>query len=152
MKYLLTADIHGNIEILKQILTIYEKEEAKKLVILGDLSASNFPDNEEIASLLNPMSSELEIIRGNCDNQMLEQRLDTEMYDTDNLYIGNQVITITHGNRYNMYHLPPYCRKYFCARAYACAISCQAKRYDSSKSRVSHLSTWDEYAMLFNHY
>ena len=113
MKYMFVSDIHGNVDMLKEIVRIFQKEEADKLILLGDTAASNFNDNDEIAFLLNAMRTKVELIRGNCDNMMLEERLQMEMYDTDNLYIGNLVITITHGHRYNMYDLPPYCGNIF---------------------------------------
>ena len=112
-KYMFVSDIHGNVDILQEIIRVFERENADKLVILGDTSASNSLDNEEIASMLNEIKSKIEIIRGNCDNLMLEERLDLPMYDTDNLYIGENVITITHGHHYNMYDLPPYCGNIF---------------------------------------
>ena len=121
MTYMFVSDIHGNVDILQELIKIFEEEKADKLIILGDTSASNNPDNEEIASILNHMATRIEVIAGNCDNLMLEDRLDVPMYDIDNLSIGDNTITITHGHRYNMYDMPPYARKYFYSGAYSCA-------------------------------
>ena len=68
MKYMFVSDIHGNVEILQELIQIFEEEKADKLIILGDTSASNNIDNEEIASILNRMATKIEVIMGNCDN------------------------------------------------------------------------------------
>ncbi len=113
MKYIFASDIHGNVDVLKVIISLFEKEQADKLILLGDTSAYNIEDNEEIAGILNGIKEKLEMIIGNCDNLILEEKLDIPMYDIDNLYLGKNVITITHGNRYNMYDLPPFCGNIF---------------------------------------
>ena len=113
MKYMFVSDIHGNIDVLENIIKIFEEEKADKLIILGDTSASNLEDNEIIANMLNNMSDKLEVIEGNCDNNMLLDRLNFEAFDIDNLYLGENIITITHGNGYNMYNLPPFCGNIF---------------------------------------
>ncbi len=129
------SDIHGNIEILQELIQIFEEEGADKLIILGDTSASNTIDNEEIATILNHMATKIEVMMGNCDNLMLEDRLDVPMYDIDNISIGTNTITITHGHRYNMYDLPPFARKYFYSRAHACTNVKRGKRNHLCKSR-----------------
>ena len=113
LKYIFVSDIHGNVEILKQIVNLIDIEAADKLIILGDTSSSYDEDNKEIAEILNSLKNKIEIISGNCDNLMLEEKLEMPMYDIDNLYIGKNIITITHGNRYNMYDLPPFCGNIF---------------------------------------
>lgn len=113
MKYIFASDIHGNIEILEKVVSLLDKEQADKLVLLGDTSASNTYDNERIAEILNSIKSKLEVIIGNCDNILLEDKLELPMYDIDNLYIGKNIVTITHGHRYNMYDLPPFCGNIF---------------------------------------
>ena len=113
MTYMFVSDIHGNIDCFHTVMNIFEEKEFDKLVFLGDTAASNFEDNELMASILNQYQSRIEIIRGNCDNIMFENNLDFEIFDTDNLYVGENVITITHGNSFDAYHLPPYCGDVF---------------------------------------
>ena len=113
MKYIFASDIHGNVEILEKIVNLLNEEQADKLILLGDTSAYNLEDNIKIADVLNSVKSKLEIIIGNCDNMMLEDRLELPTYDIDNLYLGKNVITITHGHKYNMYDLPPFCGNIF---------------------------------------
>ena len=107
------SDIHGNIECFQTVISIFKEKEFDKLIFLGDTAASNVEDNEIMANALNQLQSKVEVIRGNCDNALFETRLDFEIFDTDNLYVGENVITITHGNGFDAYHLPPYCGNVF---------------------------------------
>lgn len=113
MKYIFVSDIHGNVDILKRVVSLIDEEHADKLILLGDTAASNIEDNEEIAKILNSIKTKIEIIVGNCDNLFLEDKLEIPMYDIDNLTLGKNTITFTHGNRYNMYDLPPFCGNIF---------------------------------------
>lgn len=114
MKYLFVSDIHGNVDKLNEILKIFEKEKADRLVLLGDTSSyESRNDNEIIAGLLNKMKNRIEVIRGNCDVRSFEELLDFEIYDMDNLYINKKFVTVTHGHYYNMYNLPENCGEIF---------------------------------------
>lgn len=102
MKYIFVSDIHGSVDGVKKIVEIYKKEQANKIIILGDTASSmNSDDNKKIAEILNDMKNNVEVIRGNCDTILFEDMLDFEMYDTDILYVNGQYITITHGHHYN---------------------------------------------------
>ena len=82
MIYMFVSDIHGSIEKLEEIIEIFNKENANKLVILGD-TASHTDDatNEKIAELLNSLKDKIEVIRGNCDTRSFEEKLEFEMFD-----------------------------------------------------------------------
>ena len=137
MKYMFVSDIHGNLENLEKIIEIFEKEEADKLIILGDTSGGYYDDtNYQIATILNDMKKKVEVIRGNCDSAEFEDMLEFEMYDDDILYIKKSAasnmlsdeksfldeneakeeyitISISHGHIYNYLHLPPNCGDIF---------------------------------------
>ena len=114
MVYMFVSDIHGSIEKLEEIIEIFNKENANKLVILGD-TASHTDDltNEKIAVLLNSLKDKIEIIRGNCDTRSFEEKLEFEIFDMDNLYVNGKFVTITHGHYYNCYELPVNCGEIF---------------------------------------
>ena len=114
MIYMFVSDIHGNVERLEEIIEIMNKENANKLVILGD-TASHVDDgiNERLAELLNNMKDKIEVIRGNCDTRRFEEKLEFEMFDMDNLYANGRFVTITHGHYYNCYQLPANCGEIF---------------------------------------
>ena len=114
MKYIFASDIHGSVDGLKKVIEIFNKEGADNLVLLGDTASSmDKSDNLEMAGLLNAMKEKVELIRGNCDTLSFEDMLDFEMYDIDTLYINSNFVTITHGNGYNCYELPPNCGDIF---------------------------------------
>ncbi len=114
MKYIFVSDIHGSVDTLETVLTIFREENADKLVILGD--TASFTDanaNDIIATTLNNMIRKVEVIRGNCDTLSFEEKILFEMYDYDNLYIANKFVTITHGHLYNYNNLPSSCGDIF---------------------------------------
>ena len=114
MKYIFVSDIHGKTEMMEECIKIFEKENADKLVILGDTAAQiDTLANEEIAILINKMKENIEIIRGNCDNKHLEELLEIELLDMDNLYINGKLVTITHGHYYDCYNRPSNCGEIF---------------------------------------
>ena len=114
MKYMFISDLHGNIEYLEECIKIFENENAKKLIILGDTSAYlDKEQNEMVANILNNIKNKVEVIRGNCDTYDFEGNLEFEIFDIDNLYLNGKFITITHGHYYNYYELPENCGEIF---------------------------------------
>lgn len=114
MIYIFVSDIHGNVENLEEVIEIFNKENADKLVILGD-TASYMDDsiNEKLAEILNQLKDKVEVIRGNCDTISFEEKLQFEMLDMDNLYVNGKIVTVTHGQYYNCYELPSNCGEIF---------------------------------------
>ena len=114
MKYIFVSDIHGNIDKLQDAIEIIKKENADKLVILGD-TASNIDkeDNKVIAQMLHDIKNKVVVIRGNCDTRDFEENLGFEIFDMDNLYINGKFVSITHGHYYNCYNLPFNCGEIF---------------------------------------
>ena len=114
MKYIFVSDIHGNFEQLEKCIDIFYKEEANKLVLLGDTSAYMGDDaNNLIADKLRDMKRSVIVIRGNCDTSDFEEKLQFEIFDMDKLYISGKFVTITHGHYYNCYNLPYDCGDIF---------------------------------------
>ncbi len=114
MKYIFVSDIHGNVDRLKEVIEIFNKEEADRLVILGDTCAYlSKSSDEEMAEILNSMKDKVEVIRGNCDTRSFEEMLQFEMFDMDNIYANGKIITVTHGHYYNSNELPYNCGEIF---------------------------------------
>lgn len=113
MKYIFVSDIHGKVSALEECIRVFEKEEADRLVILGDTASTSDSDNEIIAKILNSMKSKIRVIRGNCDTQKFEEKLEFEIFDIDDLYVNGKFVTITHGNYHNAYDLPNTCGEIF---------------------------------------
>jgi len=114
-KYMFISDIHGDWDIFKNCIDIFEKEQANKLVFLGDTSAGyyNEENNQKMAEIINEMGNKVELIRGNCDSSDFEELINAEIFDDDILYINGKFVSITHGHRYNSYRLPPNCGDIF---------------------------------------
>lgn len=108
------SDVHGSVERLQECIKIFEKENADKLVFLGDTGAQvDRSSNEKIAEILNGMKDKIQLIRGNCDTADFEELLECNLLNMDNLYMNGIFVTITHGHNYNCYDLPSYCGEIF---------------------------------------
>ena len=99
MKYIVLSDIHGGIDELNKVLDIYLNEHCSKLLILGDLFDYGFSLNrEDIINRINYMDNII-IVRGNCDYNI--NGIKHNMPYTQNTYLNNKKVTLTHGHLYN---------------------------------------------------
>ena len=77
MKYMFASDIHGSAYYCRKMLEAYEKEEAERLVLLGDLLYHG-PRNDLPKGLctqagnlmLNEMKNQIYAVRGNCEAEV----------------------------------------------------------------------------------
>ena len=77
MKLMIASDIHGSAFYCEQMLEAYQREEADRLLILGDIlyhgPRNDLPEGyapKEVISMLNPMKNHLLCVRGNCDTEV----------------------------------------------------------------------------------
>ena len=70
-------------------------------------------NDDEVADLLNKYSKEISAVRGNCDNERIEDLLQFALLDVRHINLNGKVITLTHGHLYDKYHLPEYCGDIF---------------------------------------
>lgn len=113
MKVLIASDIHGSAFYTEKVLERFKAENADKLILLGDIynhgPRNPFPKDyapQQVASLLNSVTENLIVVRGNCDSQV-----DTMISDfdfTENVCILSEGKTVfcTHGHIYNKDNLP----------------------------------------------
>ncbi len=115
MKYMFASDIHGSAYYCRKMLEAYEKEEADRLVLLGDLLYHG-PRNDlpreyapkEVIRLLNEHKDELYVVRGNCDAEVDQMVLQFPiMADYCIIMDGERTIYASHGHVYHKDHLPP---------------------------------------------
>lgn len=73
MKLMIASDIHGSAYYCKKMLEAYKKEEADRLLLLGDIlyhgPRNDLPKDynpKECIAMLNPMKEHLLCVRGNC--------------------------------------------------------------------------------------
>ena len=115
MKWMIASDIHGSAYYCRRLLERYEKENAGRLLLLGDLlyhgPRNDLPEEynpKAVSSLLNSVKSELLCVRGNCDAEVDQMMLEFPMMaDYMVLDLGDRLLYATHGHIYNRNHLLP---------------------------------------------
>ena len=115
MKLLIASDIHGSAYYCKKLMDVYEKEEAKRMVLLGDVLYHG-PRNDlpaeyapkEVIRMLNDRKNEIYAVRGNCEAEVDQMVLEFPVLaDYMLLFSGDKVIYATHGHVYHENNLPP---------------------------------------------
>ena len=108
MKYIVASDIHGSVTFLEQLLKRFEKEQADKLILLGDLyyhgPRNPLPEGYnpmEVAKTLNKVKEYIYVIKGNCDAEVDEMISEFTFNQGLELTINNKNIYFTHGHKYN---------------------------------------------------
>lgn len=115
MKYLIASDIHGSALWCGKLLEAYEREQADRLILLGDLlyhgPRNPLPDEYDtkaVTKMLNAHKDEILAVRGNCDSEVDQMVLEFPMLaDYALLSAGERLVFITHGHLYNTDVLPP---------------------------------------------
>ena len=117
-KWMIASDIHGSAYYCRALLAAYEREQATRLVLLGDILYHG-PRNDlpreyapkEVISMLNPMAIRIWCVRGNCDTEVDQMVLSFPVLaDYAILPSDRAVLYATHGHNYNMTHTPPLVR------------------------------------------
>lgn len=114
MKLMFASDIHGSSYYAKKLKEVYEKENADKLILLGDLlyhgprnDLSMEYDTKQVANILNEMKDDILCVRGNCDAEVDQMMLEFPiMADYAILYLEDKMIFLTHGHLYNKQNMP----------------------------------------------
>ena len=116
MKLMIASDVHGSALYCGQMLEAYQREEADRLLLLGDIlyhgPRNDLPEGyapKEVITMLNPMKENLLCVRGNCDTEVDQMVLAFPImaeYCLLELPCTGTVF-VTHGHVYNPHHLPP---------------------------------------------
>lgn len=114
MKIMIASDIHGSAYYCKKMLDAYRKENADKLLLLGDLlyhgPRNDLPKEynpKEVSAMLNDLSDEILCVRGNCDAEVDQLMLDFPILaEYCILYLNGRMIFATHGHHFNEETLP----------------------------------------------
>lgn len=115
MKLMIASDLHGSLKYAEKMKDLYEKEQAERLILLGDLlyhgPRNDLPEEynpKGVISLLNAMKQELLCVRGNCEAEVDQMVLEFPvMADYMIYFTGSRMIFITHGHNWNTKNLPP---------------------------------------------
>ncbi|MBO4888125.1 MAG: phosphodiesterase [Firmicutes bacterium] len=123
MKYFIASDIHGSAAWCRKMLEAFEKEQADRLILLGDVlyhgPRNNLPDEYDppkVIEMLNPLKNRILAICGNCDSAVDQMVLQFPiMADYAILSLPGEddqpdaLVYLTHGHVWNENHLPPLC-------------------------------------------
>ena len=115
MKWLIASDIHGSALWCRRLLEAWDKEQADRLLLLGDVlyhgPRNDLPDQyapKEVIAMLNARRERILCVRGNCEAEVDQMVLDFPVLaDYAVLWEGSRLIYCTHGHVYNTGKLPP---------------------------------------------
>jgi len=115
MKWLIASDIHGSEYYCRKLLEAYDREQADRLLLLGDIlyhgPRNDLPKGyapKMVIELLNARKNSILCVRGNCDTEVDQMVLRFPiMADYAILEAGNRIIYATHGHLYNEQTPPP---------------------------------------------
>lgn len=114
MKLMIASDIHGSAYYCKKLLEAYHRENADKLLLLGDIlyhgPRNDLPRDynpKEVIAMLNPIKKELLCVRGNCDTEVDQMVLEFPILaDYCFIELDGHTIFATHGHVHNPKNLP----------------------------------------------
>ena len=113
--YLIASDLHGSAYYTEQLLEAYRREEADRLLLLGDILYHG-PRNDlpmgyapkRVIAMLNPLADRITCVRGNCDAEVDQMVLDFPlMADCETVPLEEGKLVLTHGHIYNADNPPP---------------------------------------------
>ena len=115
MKLMIASDIHGSAYFCRQLLEAFQREQADRLLLLGDIlyhgPRNDLPRDyapKEVLAMLNGMKERIFCVRGNCDTEVDQMVLEFPILaDYCILPVGDRLIYATHGHNYNLQKLPP---------------------------------------------
>ncbi len=118
MKWLIASDLHGSAFHTRQLLAAFDREQADRLLLLGDLlyhgPRNNLPREyapKEVIALLSGCRERLLCVRGNCDTEVDQMVLPFPILaDYAVLPVGDRLMYCTHGHIWHAGKLPPMAR------------------------------------------
>lgn len=114
MKMMIASDIHGSAFYCRQLLEAFKREQADKLLLLGDLlyhgPRNPLPeeyDPKAVAAMLNAHKQFILCVRGNCDGEVDQMMLEFPILaDYCILAVEKRMIFATHGHHFHEKQLP----------------------------------------------
>ena len=115
MKLMIASDIHGSEYYCKKMIEEFNRQQADKLLLLGDIlyhgPRNDLPRDynpKGVIALLNPLKDKILCVKGNCDSDVDQMVLDFPILaEYAYLYIDGKTIFATHGHKFNCENLPP---------------------------------------------
>ena len=107
MKWIIASDLHGSAHYCRQLLEAWKREEAPRMLFLGDLlyhgPRNDLPEGyapKEVIALLQERQADIFCVRGNCDAEVDQMVLDFPvMADYATLFDeAGRELFLTHGH------------------------------------------------------
>ncbi|MBQ7128804.1 MAG: phosphodiesterase [Clostridia bacterium] len=113
MKYFIASDIHGSYIFCKKMVEKFEKSNADKLILLGDIlyhgPRNDLPQEynpKKVIEILNKISQKIICVRGNCDAEVDQMVLDFPILcENSSIFIENKNFYLTHGHHFERINL-----------------------------------------------
>lgn len=117
MKFIIASDIHGSAYWCKKLVEAFNKENADRIILLGDIlyhgPRNDLPKEynpKEIIDILNDMKGKIISVRGNCEAEVDQMVLNFPVLaDYTMIPYENKTVFLTHGHIFNENNLPPMC-------------------------------------------
>ncbi len=114
MKWMIASDIHGSSYYCEKLLHAYVKENADRLLLLGDIlyhgPRNDLPKDynpKKVIEMLNGYQKDILCVRGNCDTEVDQMVLQFPVLaDYCILTYNDRLIFATHGHIFNIDNLP----------------------------------------------
>ena len=114
-KWMIASDLHGSAYYCRLLLERFEKEQADRLIFLGDLlyhgPRNDLPmeyDTKAVTKLLNGVKDKLLCVKGNCDSEVDQMVLEFPcLAEYAVLPVGDRLCYLVHGHNYGPDKLPP---------------------------------------------
>ena len=114
MKWFIASDIHGSAYYCEKLLEAYKREEADKMLLLGDVlyhgPRNDLPEGyapKKVIEMLNAMENEILCVRGNCEAEVDQMVLNFPcLAEYSVLMADGKTWYLTHGHHKNPQDLP----------------------------------------------
>ena len=115
MKLFIASDIHGSAVYCLKMLAAYDREQADRLLLLGDIlyhgPRNDLPEGyapKEVITLLNERRGDILCVRGNCDTEVDQMVLQFPILaEYAFLEAEGRTMLATHGHHFNTQNPPP---------------------------------------------
>jgi hypothetical protein len=116
MKWMIASDIHGSAWYCRKMLEAFDREQADRLLLLGDIlyhgPRNDLPKEyapKEVLRLLNERKEQILCVRGNCDGDVDQMVLDFPILaEYSVITAGNRLVYVTHGHKINVKNPLPF--------------------------------------------
>lgn len=115
MKWMIASDLHGSYYYAQQLQQAFEREQADRLLFLGDLlyhgPRNDLPRDyapKKVIPMLSAMAERIIAVRGNCEAEVDQMVLPFPcLADYAELLADGKTFYLTHGHHQNPENLPP---------------------------------------------